>query len=130
MYSVHMKPYPAFEASPKIPNFEEMCMNWTWRIKKLAQRTTLKAATGEPLRNIEVSKPRTGGSLKKEELHNTGLNISILTTTSRELMQTADNKLQSIALNLATSNHTEQTSLSTGSWKYPPKRWILDCSQS
>lgn len=75
MYSVHMKRYPAFEASPKILDFEEMCMNWTSRVQKLAQRTTLKAATGEPPRNIEVSKPRTGGSLKKEELHNTGLDI-------------------------------------------------------
>jgi hypothetical protein len=41
----------------------------------LAQRTTLKAATGEPPKNIEVSKPRTGGSFKKEEVHNTGLDI-------------------------------------------------------
>lgn len=93
--------------------------------------------------------------LKREEVHNTGLdiqgkkhwiqsiwyhdqirvwwhqvplNISILTTTTvrriQGAMQTADNELQSIALNLATSNHTEQTSLSTGSWKYPPKRWL------
>jgi hypothetical protein len=26
-----MKPYPAFEANPKILEFEEMCKNWTWK---------------------------------------------------------------------------------------------------